>query len=232
MRRRATLAAQPSRWVHTMLGGFLTFTLALANGCFVTTSDGDDGGGGSDDDDDAETCTVENVDDLDDCDADCDVAVEGEDGISQCTTSCALDDEDCPSGSVCIELADGTGACLSSCDDGDDCGDDELCDEELDVCLPGAEGDTDDECSPSNVDDLDDCDADCDVAIEGDSGVYECTVTCDVDAQDCDLVGQYCIELSDGSGACLDDCAGSNVCPDANDVCDPDLFVCLPDVAD
>ena len=88
-------------------------------------------------------------------------------------------------------------------------------------------GTTDGICSSTNETDVSLCDDDCDVAVAGDDGVYECTVSCDLDTDDCGS-GYACIEQSDGTGACLEDCAASGVCSDAGDRCDPDLLVCLP----
>jgi hypothetical protein len=82
-------------------------------------------------------------------------------------------------------------------------------------------------CQSTNETDVSNCDEDCDVAVAGDAGVYECTVSCSLGTGDCGA-GYVCAEQTDGTGACLEDCGADGVCSDTGDLCDPDLLVCLP----
>jgi len=210
--------------------------LATLTACTVNSSDGvGDGVGDGDGDDgtvDTSVCVSTNESDVGQCDVDCDTAVVGEDGIYECTVSC-VDDADCSGNRICVELTDGTGACLEDCESDRACtGLGDACDADLLVCLPGGGVgggvDVDDGiCVVETVTDADSCDADCNTIVEGQTA-YKCTLGCDPDAQDCGESDLYCLTMEDGTGACVEDCAGGATCSDESDHCDASLEVCLP----
>lgn len=203
---------------------FLVATTAMATlaACAITSGDG----GSEDGDDDVEdACVSSNESDVGRCDVDCDAAVLGEDDVYECTTSCTSD-TDCSGSRICVELTDGTGACLEDCStDGTCSGTGDGCDVELLVCLPGSG--VDDTCDVETVSDAASCDEDCDTILEGDTA-FKCTVGCDPDAQDCGDDDLRCVTLDDGTGGCVEDCAGGATCSDPGDHCEASLEVCLP----
>ena len=94
----------------------------------------------------------------------------------------------------------------------------------------GGGGGGDGFCDVLNVDDPATCDVDCDTSVEGATGVFMCTIGCDV-AEGCGDPTFVCIPEAEGSdvGVCLFDCA-AEACPGVSEyVCDQDLLACIPD---
>jgi hypothetical protein len=232
------------------VAGLLALMAAIA-ACTVRTGDGD-GGSSLDDDDDAGVggfdggggfdavggggpvddgvCVSTHETDVSLCDLDCDVGVEGDDGVVECTVSCDVDDQDCASGQFCQELEDGGGACLDDCSDDGVCPDPaDRCDPDLLVCLPGSAPVTDGECPADNVASPEACDADCDATIDGGAGVYQCTVSCDPELQDCGDPSLFCQEQAEGGAACFFDCSAGNTCPGDEWYCDEKYAICVPE---
>lgn len=213
------------------------------SGAAVETGGSDDGGG----DDGSGTgrsllgCNIKNVGDVSDCPGDCNAAIEGAEGVYQCTVTCDAAEQNCGDGYYCQIFQDGGTACLEDCSTTRTCtSKSDACDEVLSICLPasttkaGAGGDDDAPvevsvtCDFGVVEDVTRCDDDCDNPVFTGDGLYVCTNSCDVDEQDCAGPKYRCEEVDDGTGACFLDCGGGNACPDEDYACDADLELCIP----
>ena len=187
-------------------------------------------------------CSIKNVGDPSDCPGDCNAAIEGAEGVYQCTITCDATTQDCGEGYYCQIFADGGTACLQDCSSGLPCDAKSSCDEVLSVCLPdaktsggssdGSDGDGPQEvsvvCDFGIVEDVHDCDEDCDEPVYTGDGLYVCTTECDVDLQDCPGPKYRCEEVDDGTAACFLQCGNGHVCPGEDYACDEDLELCIP----
>jgi hypothetical protein len=236
--------------------------LAWASACVIAScaipgiSMGDSGAAvdssGSGEDAGAETsgrslfgCNIKNVGDIADCPGNCNAAIEGAEGVYQCTVTCNEVEQDCGEGWFCQVFQDGGTACLEDCSQARICTNgNDACDDVLSVCLPQSttssgdgDGDGDDgsdavevstTCDFDAVESTDDCDDDCDNPVYTGDGFYVCTTECDIEEQDCPGPKYRCEEVDDGTGACFLDCTGGNACPGDDYACDEDLELCIP----
>jgi hypothetical protein len=187
-------------------------------------------------------CNIKNVGDIADCPGNCNAAIEGAEGVYQCTVTCNEVEQDCGEGWFCQVFQDGGTACLEDCSQARTCTNgDDACDDALSVCLPvstTATGDGEDggsdavevstTCSFSVEESTSDCDDDCDNPVYTGDGLYVCTTSCDVDEQDCPGPKYRCEEVDDGSGACFLHCSDGSACPGDDYACDEDLELCIP----
>jgi len=209
-------------------------------GAEETTSDDDGSEDGGDGGRSLLGCSIRNVGDISDCPGDCNAAIEGAEGVYQCTITCDATTQDCGAGYYCQLFADGGTACLGDCSGGTACtSGDDACDEVLSVCLPASksssssgDGDGPTEvsvtCDFEIVESTKDCDEDCDNPVYTGDGLFVCTQGCDVEAQDCAGPKYRCEEVDDGTGACFLDCSGNNACPGEDFACDASLELCIP----
>lgn len=207
---------------------------------------GGDDGSGSDDGGDEDTgrsllgCSIKNVGDIADCPGDCNAAIEGAEGVFQCTVTCDAVAQNCGDAYFCQIFQDGGTACLEDCKVAHLCSNShDACDDVLGVCLPksktsGSSGDGDGPveastyCAVGIVEKTSDCDEDCDNPVYTGDGLYVCTTECDVEEQDCPGPLYRCEEVDDGTGACFLDCSSGHACPSDDYACDENLELCIP----
>jgi hypothetical protein len=222
--RVGRVAAPAQRALLTVMA-LTTGELALA-GC--TLGDASGGGGEGGGIDQIGSCELANVDDSEDCGADCDAAVEGEEDLYKCTVACD-DDDECGDGYVCVDVSSGTTVCLEDCS-ADECSSEaDTCDEARLVCMAATatgDGATSETCDVELVDDAADCDEDCDATF-ADGGAVMCTTSCSVADQDCGSDAFRCV-AAEGDGVCRLDCSGGNACPDEGYACEQSESLCVP----
>ncbi len=221
---RFCLVAAPTQLALVVVAALGAGGLPLG-GCTLGDSTGGGGEGGGTEA--IGSCELANVDDSDDCAADCDAAVEGEEDLYKCTVACD-DDDECGDGYVCIEVSSGTTVCLEDCSDDECSSAADTCDETRLVCMAATatDGDaTSETCDVELVDDAADCDEDCDAAFA--DGATMCTTSCSVADQDCGSDAFRCVAV-DGGGVCRLDCSGDRACPDEGYACEQSESLCVP----